>query len=86
MGFAMGLHWTKVSAGIQARAVVCPLSKIPGFLSGLVTMSSIVMNRAGLNRTSFSLLLDSVRAFLPFRACHHEFDRHESNQTGLDGM
>ena len=30
----MGVHWTKSSAGIQARTVVCPSSKIPGFLSG----------------------------------------------------
>ena len=34
MGSAMGVHWTKSSAGNQARAVMCPLSKIPGFLSG----------------------------------------------------
>ena len=30
VGFVTGMHWLKVSAGIQARAFGCPLSKIPG--------------------------------------------------------
>ena len=137
----MGVHWTKSSAGNQARAVVCPLSKIPGFLSGschhefdrhksnriqangifiipgllvfgpslsglvglrafpfracwssglpflsgLITMGSIVINRTGFKRTAFSLLLDSVRT-----CCRPDLFVNMSsiviNRTKLDWM